>query len=285
MSLPDDVGAACRMTLPDGTVVYGRRLGDRGQPLKTLWLHGLGLTWMTWRQVLPLVAAEADCLAIDVPGAGRSTTAGGVDLAAQARRLPALLDALEWSRVVLVGHSMGGGLALGGALTMPRRVAGLVLVASIGLPQRVPPLFWPLRLPGAAAALTLGSRLVARWGGARWMAERYGYDAPAAADYLDSYGRYPVSRAFAEAVRSLRPARYHDLRRYYPGIRQPVLLIHGRRDDIVPAHVPTGLAGLLPNAELAWIERAGHIVQETRPAEVAELIADFLRRVREPGLP
>ena len=59
-------------------------------------------------------------------------------------------------------------------------------------------------------------------------------------------------------------------------LRQPTLIIHGGRDDIVPPDVPARLDRILPDSELHWIARAGHMPQESHPAAVGAALVEFL---------
>ncbi len=266
---------------PVSGVVHYRRGGDPSSPLKVLWVHGVGLTWVTWRRVLPALDERADCVAIDMLGFGDSRADAGsrLDVGGQTTLIEPLLDHLGWSRVVMVGHSMGGGVALGTAMTWPRRVRALALVGSIGTPQAVPPLFWPCYLPGAHVALCGWFTGLYRLGRVERMARRYGYDIRSAESFTESMTHLPVARAFVEAVRQLRPSLFQRFHHLLPRVDQPTLIVHGDRDNIVPPHVPAELAQLLPAAQLHWIRGGHHMPQESRPQQVAETILNYLDRL------
>jgi len=274
------IGEAVRLpvTGADGQVteVYGRRAGDPTSPRKRLLLHGVGLTWATWRQVLPDLAADADCLAIDLAGFGRSRAPHrrAVTMASQSRLLPHLLDHLRWPRATLIGHSMGGGVALGLAMLQPRRVESLVLLGSVAYPQAQPPGFYPLHLPGAEALLAVLSRLGHRLGFAQVLSRGYGYDLPAVTDMLGQMGRLSVATAFADAVRDLTPAAYHRFGGLLGTIAVPTLILHGRGDPIVPPRIPARLHAALPDSELVWLS-CGHLPQESLPKQVVAAIRAF----------
>ena len=275
-----DLGEPVRLAVAgeDGQVseIYGRRLGNPNAPRKLLFLHGVGLTWVTWRQVLPALAEDADCLAIDLAGFGRSRASHrqAVLMSYQSRLLPQLLDALRWSKVTLVGHSMGGGVALGLAMLQPRRVASMVLIGSVAYPQPEPIGFIPLHLKGSEALLAALSRFGDWIGFAKVLSLGYGYDPPAAADMLRQMGRRSVAAAFADAVRDLQPAQYHRFASLFRTIEVPTLIIHGSRDDIVPSEIPTRLHEDLPHSDLVWVP-CGHLPQESRPGDVVAAIRGF----------
>lgn len=281
LNLGDEVRIPVSARSPSGVIeatLYGRRLGAADQRVKILLLHGVGLTWVTWRRVLPLLEPLGEVLAVDLVGFGRSVRRRGVrvSIEEQTRLIADLLDQLGWHETIVVGHSMGGGIALGTTLHQPRRVKGLVLVSSVAYAQDVPLFFYPLKLPGFAPLLTLGARVGNRFRLPWFMTRYYGYDPLAATDFLHCLEDYQVSRSFCEAVRSLRPERFERYAAFYPTIRKPVLLLHGARDDIVPGHVPRRLDSVLPNSELVWLPRGHHIMQETHPREVADAITAYV---------
>src|SRR5438128_7981111 len=88
----------------------------------------------TWNAVLPLLAEHATVIAPDLPGHGGSTNPGGdYSLGAHASWVRDLMIALEIPRATLVGHSLGGGVAMQTAYQFPERCERLVLVGSGGL--------------------------------------------------------------------------------------------------------------------------------------------------------
>lgn len=259
--------------------VYVRRIGRPTAPLKLLLLHGVGLTHATWGAVLPALAELADCAAVDLLGHGRSHAARGfpVTMAAQTTLVPAVLDALGWPSAVLVGHSMGGGAALGAALCWPRRVRGLVLVASVAYPQPIPPGFFPLYLPGAPLVIALACRLAGRLGG-DWLAGMCGYDRLAARDYFACLADPYQARSVVRAVTDLRPSEYRRYSGFYPQIGVPALIVHGRHDFIVPPFVAERLHLALADSELVWIEHGQHMPQESQAGPLTAAVAGFLTR-------
>src|SRR5206468_11111390 len=111
----------------------------------------------TWHAVLPLLAEHATVIAPDLPGHGDSTNPGGdYSLGAHASWLRDLMIAFEIPRATLVGHSLGGGVAMQTAYQFPERCERLVLVGSGGLGKEVALLLRALALPGSEFVLSAG---------------------------------------------------------------------------------------------------------------------------------
>ncbi|MBI2302746.1 MAG: alpha/beta hydrolase [Armatimonadetes bacterium] len=281
----DGLGRPCSFGVavgsPRGMVagtIRGWRHGDPDSHCKLLFLHGVGITLATWRRLLPELAGAADCVTVDLLGFGRSEAARRCDvtMAGQPYWVPQVLDQLGWPRAVLVGHSMGGGVALGTALLHPRRVEGLVPVASVGTTQSEPPIFYVYHVPGSEAMVSATLTLAIRLGLGPLIGRYAACDPVSADDIVRCMARYDVARAFVVAVRDLQPSRYRRYAEHFRLIRQPVLIVHGRYDDIVPPSVPLEMSSRLPDNRVVWVERAAHMPQESHPGLVGEAIRQFL---------
>ena len=98
-------------------------------------------------------------------------------------------------------------------------------------------------------------------------------------EHIKAWGRQIIARALPEAAIALRLLGSElDIRSQLPKITQPTLIIHGEQDKIVPLERAKELAAAIPNAELLVLEGAGHVPTLTRPGQVADAIASFLRR-------
>src|SRR5213592_4641154 len=135
-------------------------------------IHGMASSSETWNAVMPALAEHATVIAPDLPGHGGSTNPGGdYSLGAHASYVRDLMIALDVPGATLVGHSLGGGVAMQAAYQFPERCERLVLVSSGGLGKEVALLLRALTLPGAELILALGctprvltaGRTVAGW--------------------------------------------------------------------------------------------------------------------------
>lgn len=258
-----------------------------------LFIHGTGAWSEAWRSPMSALAERGlHAIALDLPPFGFSQRPaepryGKLD---QGRRIVALLDAMKIGRVVLVGHSFGGGPTVEAALLDPRRVQALVLVdAALGLPER----------PRRDGKRTLLDRLLAMPQPrdalvatfltnpmfTRKLLQGFIDDTARATDeWVALYRRPLVVRGTSEAVGAWLPALMgtssgaaSEQPASYKALSMPVLLIWGERDRITPLAQGERLKQLLPSARLAVMKNVGHIPQIEDPAAFNALLAEFAR--------
>src|SRR3954464_12506676 len=134
------------LTLHGHRVTY--RTAGRGPAL--LLLHGIANSSQTWEHVAPLLAERFTLIAPDLLGHGNSATPrGDYSLGAHASGARVIATALGHERMTVLGHSLGGGIALAFAYQFPERVERLVLVSSGGLGREVHLVLRAASLPGA----------------------------------------------------------------------------------------------------------------------------------------
>src|SRR5215204_7072721 len=165
---------------PSELSLHGHRIsyrsGGRGPAL--LLLHGITNSSETWEHVAQRLIRRFTVIAPDLLGHGRSATPrGDYSLGAHASGARDVLTALGIERATVVGHSLGGGIAMQFAYQFPERSERLVLVASGGLGREVHLLLRAAALPGSEFALRF---LAPRWlgraaGGVGWAGSRIGF--------------------------------------------------------------------------------------------------------------
>lgn len=240
----------------------------RGEPTLVL-IHGFGDNLMTWRAVFDRLATRHRVVAFDLPGFGASgKPPGPYTLDAMTERVRALVRGLD-GPLVLVGHSMGGEIALNVALAEPERIDALVLIAPAG---------FRVGLAGIADSITARrAGLIGIWEAARsgilplhdpdWLAE------PAdRADYDPSFD--PAYRASTSAV--LEGFNFEGIGTRASTLDRPVLLLWGSADPVIPVSVAVEVRATLPCVRLEVLDRAFHRPQVERPDTVAALILGFL---------
>lgn len=259
-----------------------RREGTPGRsPL--LLLHGIPTSGRLWQAVLRDLPPGLGAIAPDLPGLGRSERpATPLDLAQQAAQQLALLDVLGHSSAVVVGHDIGGAVAVHLAALAPERVAGLVLVSSPLRPETWPPARTiPLLLPGVRTALLRGVRL--QPDGIRRLLGRalgLGPDSVLTASELDGY--------LAPLLGPERRAGLLDLigridlaaaERAWEGLRAApprTLVLWGTDDPLYGLSYGRRIADQTPGAAWVPVSGAGHLLPHERPERVAEELAGFV---------
>lgn len=246
-------------------------------------VHGLGGFAESWRHTVQALAPRNTVVALDLPGFGRSAKPRArYGLGFFADVVGGLLDALGISQASLVGHSLGGAVALTFALTRPSRVDRLALVASLV------PGFYRLSLPYRVAVLpVLGDLLALGRAGPLYraaIARCFHVPAPAEVDFLVGHAYaertcWTARLAFLATLRHAREdlvTRAADYRRAIAGLDMPVLLVHGRQDRVIPAESCRLAAAALPRAEVRWLDECGHFPHLERPAEVNDWLGEFV---------
>jgi len=260
--------------------VDGRRycVADLGQGPALLLLHGIGGSIYDWRHLIRPLSTDHRVIALDLLGAGESEVPEKEDysIAAQARRVRGVLDALNVSRATLVGNSYGGGIALQVAQDWPERVDKLVLINSICYPEDIPTYVGLAKTPYAecvAETLPLGRM-------ARWVLQGSYRTVEKLSDgELDTYIRElraPGRRgALIRILRAVVPPDTTEFEARLKTIRAPALLLWGRADETVPVKLGRRLVRDLPDARLFELD-AGHVPNQELPEEVLKRIREFL---------
>jgi pimeloyl-ACP methyl ester carboxylesterase len=188
--------------------------------------------------------------------------------------------------VTIVGHSLGGGIAMSFAYYYPARVDRMALISSGGFGREVHPLLRALSLPGAGPALrllTMGPTLALLARFARLLrtsgAVRSARGARRIQLLLTRVGCRGQRAAMIKTLRSVigwRGQSVSALDRMYALRRFPTLVVWGTRDRMIPAHHATAALASNPGAGLALIDGTGHLPHVTRAALVAERLSSFI---------
>lgn len=266
----------------EGSPARDASTGASCDPRPIVFLHGRGHAATTWSRFLPPLAAQRRTVAIDLPGFGHSAarpwTGGGPDagLAFFVDPVDAALRDLEIDRPVLVGHSLGGLVALAIALRGRADPAALVLIDAMGLARAV----------HARARLYYRAdpERLARWQRPlRLAAEALGGAPPSLPEALRREllevrgGRRDGARAF-EAMCPLVGNAFHLDEAALARVAAPALLVWGARDEAFPLEVAERAARVMPDAVLHVVD-GGHSPHLERPAEVLATIQEFLVRL------
>ena len=239
--------------------------GPSGDPraVPLVCIHGAGGAATMWPQVHVAFRGERAVYALDLPGHGRSAPLRGeITLARYADAVTAFLDAARIERAVVVGHSMGGGVALLLALETPDRVAGLVLVGT-GAKLGVAPETMDLLERDPDAAVERICRLA------------YG---PTTSEAM-------LDRAIAEMRKTppevlladFRACQSFDVRGRVGEIGVPSLVLVGDADVLTPPRFATFLADHIAGAALVVVPGVGHMLPVEAPGAFAQAVRPFVR--------
>jgi pimeloyl-ACP methyl ester carboxylesterase len=247
-------------------------------------LHGLGGFAQSWRHNIAPLASRATVYAVDLPGFGRSAKPRTrYSLAYFARALHGFLDALGISQASLVGHSLGGAVAVTYALTHPTRVERLALLGAV-----VPGFTWHVSWRHRLVCAYGVGELVTLCGCAPMyraaIAGCFHVPDPAEVDFLVGCDYGPRTSASARAAwlgtaRALRVEmvdRRPDYRRAITTLDLPVLLVHGRQDPAVPASHCAEAADGFPRGHARWLDACGHFPHIEHAQVVNGWLDDFL---------
>jgi pimeloyl-ACP methyl ester carboxylesterase len=219
-----------------------------------LLVHGLSGSSRWWDRNIPELAARYRVVVPDLIGYGRSRPTGRLpDLREAALLLGEWLPTLDTSRVVLVGHSMGGQISVHLAARRPELLERLVLIDSAGIPR-------PLT-PGSLLRFAAEVGPLWRWGDPSFL--------PVIAGDAWTAGPRVLLRSVVHILRD-------DIRPLLSRISVPTLLIWGERDTLVPLSDAWEFRNRIPGARLAVLRGAAHNPMVDRPADFNRLLRRFL---------
>ncbi len=275
-----------KLVPPDGqfAVVNGKTVHylERGSGPPLVMIHGLAGQMRHFSYaLLDILAKDYRVILIDRPGSGYSEAIGAANIRAQAAHIGDFLAALGVGKATIVGHSLGGAVALALALDRPELVERLALLAPLTHPQDdASGVFRGLAIPSAAArfaiAWTVATPMMMMTGaeGAR---EAFAPE-PVPDDFairgggalLSRPGNFRAASADFMAVNDDLP----DMVGRYPDLRVPVAVLYGRGDRLLDPQIQgRQFADAVAQAELTLID-GGHMIPITQP----EVVADWIRR-------
>lgn len=267
-----------------GHDVRYRCAGPLDKPVLLL-IHGIAGSSRTWEPLIELLAQDHRVIAPDLPGHGASDhPAGDYSLGAYATGLRDLLAVLDVPRATLVGHSLGGGIAMQLAYQHPECCERMVLVDSGGLGSEVTWLLRLMTLPGAElVAPLIFPPFLRGWGDAVGrLAGRCGLRSPRIGEGWRSYASLtdgPARRAFVKTVHSVigtSGQAVSAVDRLYLLENVPTLIMWGDRDGIIPIAHGRAAHEAVPGSRFEVIEGAGHFPHAEEPARVATLLRGFV---------
>jgi 4,5:9,10-diseco-3-hydroxy-5,9,17-trioxoandrosta-1(10),2-diene-4-oate hydrolase len=256
--------------------------GDHGSTV--LLLHGVGAYMERWLPSFATLATQHRVYAMDMLGHGRTEKPSSATYSweAGAQFVKSFMSAVKIETASLVGHSMGGAIALNMALKFPAMVAKLVLACSAGLGRETPLAFRLLTVPMLGEMLTRPSRK-----GSAQMLKSLVQDQTVLTDELfelqyEMVAQPGAQQAFLKCVRwGFNP--FGPYEHYYSpilgglaSINHPTLIVWGREDPYFPVAQAQVAAKGLPNARLHIFDHCGHLPMLEKTQQFNALLLDFL---------
>jgi pimeloyl-ACP methyl ester carboxylesterase len=239
-------------------------------------LHGFLSSTFSFRHLTPLLKERYNVISVDLPPFGQSGKNTNFIYSYEnlAKTVIILLEELGIQNVHLIGHSMGGQIALNVMKQKPSLVEKGILLCSSGYLKK---LNWPLTMLSYIPFFHLYVKLWLSKSGVRQNLENVVHDSKMINDemmfgYLKPFLDDDIFRALTRMIRHREgDLNVQDLNK----IETPCLLIWGKHDRVVPLHVGKRLDKDLPNSKLLVLEKTGHLVPEERPQDVYDYIRSF----------
>jgi pimeloyl-ACP methyl ester carboxylesterase len=281
------LGGVSDTLIPHELTLHGHQVTYRtaGSGPVLLLLHGIANSSQTWERVAPRLSERFTLIAPDLLGHGESATPrGDYSLGAHAAGVRDLLTALGIEHVTVVGHSLGGGIAMQFAYQFPERCERLVLVSSGGLGREVHLLLRAAALPGADYVLPLltssGVVGIGRHVGGLLRRVRLspGGDVEVIAQGFASLDNAGSRQAFLHTVRAvIEPSgqRVSANDRLALASLLPSLIVWGERDSIIPVAHGVAAHEAMPGSRFEVFPDAGHLPHDADPDRFAAILTDF----------
>ena len=258
--------------------------GGEGEAL--LLVHGIAGSCNTFEPVLEGLAERYQVVAPDLLGHGQSgKPRGDYSLGAHASGLRDLMEMLQIPSATIVGHSLGGGVAMQMAYQFPKRCERLVLVASGGLGPEVTPLLRAATLPGTDLALTVATSERAKGIYRKVLSpfKRLNLTAsPTVSHVLEHVAclQDPEARhAFIHTVRAvidIKGQRVDARDRLYLANHVPMMIVWGDKDRFIPVEHGREAHEMLPKSRLEVFSGAGHFPHRDDPERFVDIMLDFM---------
>jgi pimeloyl-ACP methyl ester carboxylesterase len=264
------------------TGLYCETYGS-GDPI--IFIHGLGASIYTWRNIKAPLEGNNKLFLIDLKGFGKSPKPrdNRYSIVVQADLIYQFILEHDLKNLTVVGNSYGGAVSLVLAIKLcaeqPNRLSKLVLIDSAGYNELLPWYVKLLRTPvlgWLVVHLASNKRLAKTVLKESYYNDKLITDAQIAA-YAKPLGMKNGKYALLKAAKQAIPKHFHKIIDKYPTISVPTLIIWGNKDKVIPIKIGQKLDAAIPCSKLTTIADTGHVPQEETPIPTVELIKDFLK--------
>jgi pimeloyl-ACP methyl ester carboxylesterase len=254
-----------------------------GQPI--ILLHGFGADLHTWDLIKNELSKNKKVYTIDLLGHGESPKPkdGNYALSNQAELINDFILKNKLRNVILVGHSMGGAIALILAInhqeTIFKCIDKIILIDSPAYKQNFPFFINLLRIPVLNIALTniLPNKMQTMFVLKEVFYDESKIDKNLYARYSSNLSKVGAKNALIETSKAITPNNINEIINGYIRLTTKTLIIWGEKDTVVPLHIAKRLHSDLKNSKLKIIKECGHAPQEEKPNEVIEAITSFTK--------
>jgi 3-oxoadipate enol-lactonase len=260
--------------LPDGSrLAYSLHRAPRAGAPRLVLIHSLALDRSVWAGVVERLQNEADILAYDCRGHGRSDrTATRFTAELFARDLAELLDHIGWQSAAIAGCSMGGCVALAFAGLFPERATALGLIDTTAWYGPDAPARFRER---AEAARAKGMQGLSEFQASRWFSDEFRATHP---DVLQRAMAVFVANDFDCYAATCGLLGDVDVRSHLPAFRMPVTIVVGEEDYATPVDMARQLHDAIPQSTLTIVPHARHLTPLEHPDRIASQLRDLLQR-------
>lgn len=271
---------------------YRRAFRMAGDGPVLLLIHGIGDNSETWNDIVPHLAQNYTVIAPDLLGHGKSDKPrADYSVAAYANGMRDLLSVLGIDRVTVVGHSLGGGVAMQFAYQFPHMVDRLVLVSAGGVTRDVHPILRlasiplasdvvkVLRVPGAMTMMKLAGDLVGKLNRSPFRPGAMLHDTPDLVRVLSGLPDPTAHEAYLRTLRAVvdwRGQVVTMLDRCYLTENLPVLLVWGGSDSVIPVSHAHLAHSAMPGSVLEIFRGSGHFPFRDDPIRFLQVLETFL---------
>jgi pyruvate dehydrogenase E2 component (dihydrolipoyllysine-residue acetyltransferase) len=263
------------VTLADGREIAALLAGPEDAPEKLVFLHGLTGAQSTWMSLLGSLVERYRVAALDLPGHGKSSKtapeAADYSVSGLAAAADEAMRSLGMAPAIVVGHSLGGAVALQLALSQPKAVRALVLIDSAGLGKEIAPELLDLVAaePTADSARSLFSLFLHDQ---RLVLER---GVEEMRQNLSAEGAHAAVNAIANAAFS-REGQTTGLEARLGDVDRPTYIVWGELDRVIPAAQAGAAQERIRGSWLDVMEGIGHVPQVEAPIQLAALLDAFI---------
>jgi 2-hydroxy-6-oxonona-2,4-dienedioate hydrolase len=261
-----------------------------GKPI--ILIHGANIGWGQWYKNIASLARHFKVYAIDLPGSGRSSRLNFTEMDMDRDLVETVSEFIRdrgLSKAHIVGHSVGGWIAMKLALQKPEQVDKLILVNSLGFSNHVPWGYRPVSFYLGAHLLSKTVMSPTRDNMRNFLAGVLYNKEGVSEDFIsyyheavitDPYGKGMISHPFMIINRLFKPLRIRDefvMRQHLPKIFANTLIVAGDKDPLLPIEKQRRDMGLISGAKLEILSDTGHVVPMERPEEFNSMLIGFLK--------